>query len=51
VISSPANKRDVKQEMIAEFQRTAIWPVVVTLDGNIRITEKSDFIDKDNIKR
>jgi hypothetical protein len=47
VISSPANKRDVQQEMIAEIQRTSIWPVVVTVDGNIRIAEKSEFIDRD----
>ena len=47
VISSPATYRDVKQELIAEIHRTAIWPVVVTADGNINIPEKSGFIDRD----
>jgi hypothetical protein len=37
----------VQQELITEIQRTSIWPVVVTVDGNISITEKSDFIDRD----
>jgi hypothetical protein len=35
VISSPSKYRDVQQELIAETQRTAIWPVVVSVDGNI----------------
>jgi len=47
VISSPANYRDVQQELIAEIHRTAIWPVVVSVDGNISIPEKTDFIDRD----
>ena len=47
VISSPATYRDVQQELISEIHRTAIWPVVVTVDGNISIPEKSDFIDRD----
>jgi hypothetical protein len=47
VISSPANYREVQQELIAEIHRTAIWPVVVTVDGNISIPEKTNFIDKD----
>jgi hypothetical protein len=38
----------VQQEPIAEVQRTSIWPLVVTVDGNIRITEKSDFIERDS---
>jgi len=47
VISSPAIYRDVQQELIAEIHRTSIWPVDVTVDGNISIPEKSDFIDRD----
>jgi len=47
VISSPSNYRDVQQELIAEIQRTAIWPVIVTVDGKITIAEGSDFIDRD----
>jgi hypothetical protein len=47
MISSPATYRDVQQELIAEIHRTSIWPVVVTVDGNINIPKKSDFIDKD----
>ena len=46
VISSPATYRDVQQELIAEIHRTAIWPVVVNVDGNISIPEKSDFVDR-----
>jgi hypothetical protein len=34
-------------ELIAEIQRTSIWLVVVTVDGNISKTEKTDFIDRD----
>jgi hypothetical protein len=37
----------VQQELIAEIQRTSIWPVVVTVDGNIRISEESEFIGRD----
>ena len=47
VISSPANYRDVQQELIAEIHGTSIWPVVVAVDGNITIPEKSNFIDRD----
>jgi len=47
VISSPATYRDVQQELIVEIHRTAIWPVVVTVDGNISVPEDSDFIDRD----
>ena len=47
VISSPSTYRDVQQELIAEIQRTAIWSVVVTVDGNINKPEKTDFIDGD----
>ena len=47
VISSPSKYRDVQQELIAEIHRTSIWPVVVTVDGNIRIFYKTDFIDRD----
>jgi len=47
VISSPRKYRDVQQELIAEIHRTSIWPVVVNVDGNINIPEKSDFIDRD----
>jgi hypothetical protein len=37
----------VQQELIAEIHRTSIWPVLVTIDGNISIPEESDFIDVD----
>jgi hypothetical protein len=37
----------VQQELIAEIHRTSIWPVLVTIDGNISIPEESDFIDLD----
>ena len=47
VISSPANYRDVQQELIAEILRTFIWPVVVTVDGNINKPNKTEFIDRD----
>jgi hypothetical protein len=47
VISSPANYRDVQHELISVIHRTSIWPLVVTVDGNIRIPDKSDFIDRD----
>ena len=47
VISSLATYRDVQQELTAEIHRTSNWPVVVTVDGNISIPEKSDFIDRD----
>ena len=41
VISSPATYRDVQQELIAEIHRTATWPVVFAVDGNITIPEKN----------
>jgi len=47
VISSPATYRDVQLELIAEIHGTAIWPVVINVDGNISIPEISDFIDRD----
>jgi hypothetical protein len=47
VISSPSTYRDVQRELFAEIHRTAIWPVVVTFDGNIRLPDKTDFIDRD----
>jgi hypothetical protein len=39
----------VQQELIVEIHRTAIWHVVVTVDGNISKTTKIDFIDRDGI--
>jgi len=47
VISSPTAYRDVQQELVAEIQRTSIWPVVVTVDGNISKPDETDFIDRD----
>ena len=47
VISSPGIYRHVQQELIAEIHRTSIWPVVVTVDGNISIPKEADFIDRD----
>ena len=47
VISSPATYRDVQKELIAEIHRTALWPLVVTVDGNISKPNKTDFIDRD----
>jgi len=47
VTSSPATYRDVQRELIAEIQRTAKWPVVVTVDGNISKINKADFIGID----
>ena len=35
VISSPSAYRDVQHELIADIHRISIWPVVVTVDGNI----------------
>jgi hypothetical protein len=46
VISSPSNYRDVQQKLIAEIHRNAIWPVVVTGDGNISKPEKTDFTNR-----
>ena len=47
LISSPSNYRDVQQELIAEFHRISIWPVVDSVDGNISKPNKTDFIDRD----
>ena len=47
VISSPSAYRDVQQELIAEIHRTSIWPVAVTVDGNINKPNKTGFIDRD----
>jgi hypothetical protein len=44
-ISSPANYRDVQKELIAEIPRNDIWPVVVTVDSNIRKPNKTDLIE------
>ena len=46
MISSPPTFRDVQQELIAEIHRTSIWPVFITVDGNISIPENSYFIDR-----
>jgi hypothetical protein len=46
VISSPATYRDVQQQLIAEIHRTAIWSVVVAVDGNISTPEKTNFIGR-----
>jgi hypothetical protein len=48
VISSPATSKDVQQELIGEIHRTSIWPAVVTVDANIKIPDKTDFIDRDS---
>ena len=47
MIATPADYQDVQNELIAEIHTTALWPVFVTVDGNIRIPEESDFIDRD----
>ena len=47
VISSPAEYKDLQKEIIAEIHQTSVWPVVVTVDGNITIPVKSDFLDRD----
>jgi hypothetical protein len=47
VISSPAIYRNVQQELTAEVHRTSLWPVVVTVDGNISKHNKTHFIDRD----
>jgi hypothetical protein len=36
----------VQQELIAEIQRTAISPVVVTVDSNINKQKRTEIIDK-----
>ena len=47
VIPPPATYRDIQQELIAEIHRSSIWPVVVAEDGNVKIPEKSYFVDRD----
>jgi hypothetical protein len=47
LISSPVSYRDVQEELIAEIHRTAIWPVVVSVDGNISKPDQIDYIDGD----
>ena len=47
LISSPSTYGDLQQLLIAEIHRTAIWPVVVTVDGNISKADKTDYIDGD----
>ena len=47
MISSPSTYRDVQQELIEEFHRNSIWPVVVSVNGNISKPYKTDFIDRD----
>jgi len=47
VISSSATYRDVQQELIAEIERTSIWPIVVAVDGNISKPTNTDFIVRD----
>jgi len=47
VISSPSTYQDVQLQIIAEIQQNSIWPVVVTVDGNIRKPITKDFVDKD----
>jgi len=37
----------VQQELIAEIHQTSLWPIVVTVDGNIRIPANSNFVDRD----
>jgi archaellum component FlaG (FlaF/FlaG flagellin family) len=37
----------VQEELIAETHRTSLWPVVVSVDGNISKHSKTDFIDRD----
>jgi len=46
VISSPSNYRDVQQEM-PENHCTAIWPVVVAVDGNVSKRDETDLVDRD----
>jgi hypothetical protein len=46
VILSPSKYRDVQQELIAHFHRTSIWPVVVSVYGNISKPNKTDFVDR-----
>jgi len=47
VTSSLSTYGDVRQELIAEIQPTAFWPVVVTVDGKISKPNETDFIDRD----
>jgi hypothetical protein len=36
----------VQQELIKEFHRISLWPVVVSVDGNISKSSKTDFINR-----
>ena len=47
VISSPAKYRDLQKELIAEIHQTSIWLIVVSVDGNNSIPNKTDFIDRE----
>ena len=46
MISSPADYRDVQQELIAEIHTTSIWPFVVNFYGNISKPDESVFTDR-----
>jgi hypothetical protein len=37
----------MQKEQIAKIHRTASWPVVVTLDGDISKPNDTDIIDRD----
>ena len=37
----------MQQKLIAGIHRNAIWPIVVTVDGNISKPNNTDFIDRD----
>jgi len=47
VKTSLAAYRNVQQELVAEIHRTSIWPVFITVDGNISKPDKTDFMDRD----
>ena len=47
MITSPSDYRDVQQELTAEIQRISVWPVAVSVDGNVSKQDKTDFIDRD----
>jgi hypothetical protein len=46
VISSPPTYRDVQQELIEEIHLFSLWPLVVSVDGNINKSNKTDFINR-----
>ena len=46
MISSPSTYRDVQQELIEEIHLFSMWPLVVSVDGNINKYNKTDFIDR-----